>query len=178
MAGILEVFMIQIRLESPEDAKVIRMVNEIAFGRKQEAELVDALRDAGECVLSLVADLGGLIVGHVLFTHVAIESSGDCRKAIGLGPIAVLPEHRNQGIGSALVSYGLRVLDDEGYELVVVLGNPKFFGKFKFVEAETLGVKCEFDAPSEAWMIHPLRPGALEGCRGVAHYHEQFKKTV
>ncbi len=53
-----------IRPERPADFPAVHGVNERAFGQKAEANLVDALRDAGKAVVSLVAVLDGRIVGH------------------------------------------------------------------------------------------------------------------
>src|SRR5437773_8508575 len=99
--------MITIRQEKPEDASAIRSLNEQAFGRPAEAELVDKLRAHGKVTLSLVAVQDGEIVGHILFSSVTIESSEQTFAAVGLAPMAVRPEVQKQGIGSQLIERGL-----------------------------------------------------------------------
>ena len=69
--------MLLIRRERPEDITAVRRVNEHAFGRPQEANLVDALRAGGKLALSLVAEDDGQVVGHILFSPVAVESWGN-----------------------------------------------------------------------------------------------------
>jgi GNAT superfamily N-acetyltransferase len=96
-----------IRQERAEDAAGIRRVNELAFAQPAEADLVDALRDAGARPLSLAAEREGRIVGHILFSPVTIESPGEAFPAVGLGPMAVEPGLQQGGIGSALVRAGL-----------------------------------------------------------------------
>ena len=93
--------------EKKQDIPAIRRLNEIAFGQKGEANLVDALRERGAITLSLVALEDERIVGHILFSPVTIEQEGAAIKAVGLGPMAILPEHQNTGIGSRLVRYGI-----------------------------------------------------------------------
>ena len=53
-----------IRPERPEDTPAVYDLNEQAFGQSAEANLVDALRDAGKAVVSFVSVLDGRIVGH------------------------------------------------------------------------------------------------------------------
>ena len=71
-----------IRGERPEDASRVRHVNEVAFGRPAEADLVERLRRACTDSLSLVAE-DDAVVGHILFTPVVVESAG--RRVLGMG---------------------------------------------------------------------------------------------
>lgn len=66
--------MLVIRRETPEDINAIRYVNEQAFGQKEEADIVEALRRRGAVTLSLVAVEGNEIIGHILFSPATIES--------------------------------------------------------------------------------------------------------
>jgi putative acetyltransferase len=61
-----------VRNEGPEDANAIRRLNTEAFGQPREAELVDALRDHCDDVLSLVAVDGDDIVGHTIRAYNAV----------------------------------------------------------------------------------------------------------
>ncbi|SRR5258706_13548864 len=161
-----------IRRETPDDADPVRRVNELAFGRPQEAALVDALRGSVDAV-SLVAVVGDHVVGHVLFTSVRIEGSQGTT-AVGLGPMAVLPEHQRQGVGSALVRAGLDVCRRLGHAVVVVLGHPAYYQRFGFVEAATKGIQYERLVPSEAFLVLELRTGAATRSGGVVKYRPEF----
>jgi len=86
--------MIEVRTEKPEDYDAIRPVNELAFKGKSEADLVDALRDSGDFIISMVAIQDDKVVGHILFSPVSIEIGEDSNIAMGLGPMSVLPEHQ------------------------------------------------------------------------------------
>ena len=90
--------MLNIRLETPEDVASIRYVNKQAFGQKQEAELVDKLRKRGVLALSLVAVLNKVVVGHIAFSPVVIESEGSSFEAITLAPMAVLPAYQGTSL--------------------------------------------------------------------------------
>lgn len=159
-----------IRHEAPEDAAAVRRVVELAFGRADEAALVDALSARGKVTLSLVAEEDGCVVGHVLFSPVTIETV----VGVGLAPLAVLPEFQRRGIGAELVRRGLAECRAAGHECAVVLGEPEYYRRFGFETAARHGVRCEFDAPEEAFMIVALLPGALAGLGGVARYQPEF----
>ena len=124
--------MIIIRRERPEDASAVGQVNEQAFGQRAEADLVDALRQSDEILISLVAIEDEQIVGHILFSPVTVQSDGASWGAMGLGPMAVLPEHQGKGIGSQLVEAGLEECRKARHKVVVVLGHPGFYRRFGF----------------------------------------------
>jgi len=166
--------MIVIRPEQPEDNAVIRQINEQAFGQRAEANLVDALRRNEKVTLSLVADDNGRVVGHILFSPVVIDAEGKQLRGVGLAPMAVSPERQNEGIGSRLVEWALRMLGEAGHPFVVVLGHPDFYPRFGFVPASRFGIKSEYDVPDEVFMIAELQPGALGGIAGVARYEPEF----
>ena len=163
-----------IRREEPEDASAVRRVNEQAFGRKDEADLVDALRRRDELLVSLVAIEDGQVVGHILFSPVTIQSQKTSFGALGLGPMAVLPEYQSQGRGSQLVEAGLEECRKAGHEAVVVLGHPGFYPRFGFVPSKRLGIKWEKDVPEEVFMVVELREGALAGRGGIVKYLPEF----
>ena len=169
--------MMIVRQERPEDVAGIRHVNEQAFGQPAEADLVDLLRARDKVILSLVAAQGDLIVGHILFSPVMIESEGNLFAAAGLAPMAVLPELQKQGIGSQLVKHGLEQCRKTGYECVVVLGHAEYYPRFGFVPASRYGLKCEYDVPDEVFMAIELREGALKGRAGIARYEPEFKEV-
>ena len=169
--------MITIHREKPEDVTAIHAVNEQAFGRAAEAELVDKLRANGQATLSLVAVQGSEIVGHILFSPVTIASSEEVLAAVGLAPMAVRPEFQKQGIGSQLIERGLEQCRVAGQACVVVLGHPEYYPRFGFVPASRYGIRCEYDVPDEVFMIIELRDGALEGCAGIVKYQPEFNEV-
>jgi putative acetyltransferase len=164
--------------EKKQDIPAIRRLNEIAFGQKGEADLVDALRDHGAITLSLVALEDERIVGHILFSPVTIEQEGSEVKAVGLGPMAVLPEHQNSGIGSGLVRYGIDELKKQGVDLVVVVGHPAFYPRFGFVPASRYSLQCEYDVPDDVFMARIINDTAADTLRGMVHYREEFSQCV
>jgi putative acetyltransferase len=164
------------REEKPEDVAAIRRLNDLAFGETGEGELVDTLRQREAIVLSMVAEDQGKILGHILFTTVTIRNTEEDFTALGIGPMAVLPDHQRQSIGSRLMEAALKKCRELGHEIVIVLGHPEFYPRFGFVTGRTFGISCEFEVPDEAFMVLELCENALRGRCGVVSYHEEFNE--
>jgi putative acetyltransferase len=161
-----------IRPETPDDLDVIRAVNRIAFESDDEPLLVDALREGGHVLASLVAEVDGEVVGHILFTALPIETLDGTLHAAALAPMAVQPEFQNQGIGSALVLAGLARCRDLALDAVVVLGHPEYYPRFGFSAELAENLRAPFEGP--AFMAIDLKPGILEGCDGLVRYAPPF----
>jgi putative acetyltransferase len=165
---------ITIRVENADDIHAVRRVNELAFGRPDEAALVDALRAASDPQISLVAVTNGQVIGHIFFSPVSIESEESTSSALGLAPMAVLPEYQRQGVGSQLVREGLRQCQRLGCNVVFVLGHPEYYPRFGFIPASRKGLRSEYPVPDEVFMVAELEPGALRGRRGLVKYRPEF----
>jgi putative acetyltransferase len=157
-----------IRDETPADVAVIRAVNEAAFAGAQEADLVDALRRDGDLVLSLVADAGDAVVGHVAFSRMQIDDEGTSAPAIALAPVAVLPTQQRRGIGTTLIGDGLRRLRQSGETLVFVLGEPAYYGRFGFAAA------ARFETPYPGPYFQSLALSPRAPSSGTARYARAF----
>ncbi|MGJ0489872.1 GNAT family N-acetyltransferase [Methylobacter sp.] len=163
----------QIRHENKKDAASIQAVNKAAFESAAEAGLVDALREQAHPVISLVADDGGVIVGHILFSPVALLGHPEL-KIMGLAPMAVSPAHQRKGTGSALVRAGLEACRKLGFRAVVVLGHPEFYPRFGFLPSTRFDIDCEYEVPEDVFMVMELQPGYLAGATGTIKYHAAF----
>jgi putative acetyltransferase len=169
--------MITFRQEESGDQFAIRRVNEQGFGTSEEADLVDALRQANAIILSMVALDGEDIIAHILFTEVVVMQADSQFTGLGLGPMAVLPCHQRKGIGTQLLKIALDKCRHLDYDFVVVLGHPEFYSRFGFSPAKPHGIRCEFDAPDEAFMVLELRENALAGRSGTVHYRDEFRNV-
>jgi putative acetyltransferase len=126
--------MIDVRDEYPSDWKAVYQVVSSAFGRLSEAELVTALREAGDTVVSLVADDDGQIVGHVLLSEMDAPFP-----ALALAPVSVIPTRQRSGIGSALIERAVSKARDQGWAAIFVLGDPNYYQRFGFDQEAARG---------------------------------------
>jgi putative acetyltransferase len=163
-----------IRSEQQGDEAGIRDVNLKAFATDAEANLVDALRQAGIELISLVAEENAKLVGHILFSPVDIDGY---QGAMALAPMAVLPDRQNKGIGTQLVEAGLKACKAAGYNAVIVLGHPGYYPRFGFQPALNSGITSEYDVPSEVFMVKELHKDALKGVTGTVVYHPAFNSA-
>ena len=161
---------ISIREEQPDDLAAIREVNDRAFDQPLEGRIVDALRAHGAARLSLVAEVDGRVVGHILFSPVTSAGAD----GLGLGPMAVTPDQQRRGVGAALVEAGLARMRDAGCPFVVVLGHHHYYTRFGFVPASRHGMRCEWDVPDEAFMVHVLDEAATAQAAGLIRYRPEF----
>ncbi len=168
--------MVIIRAETVEDFDAVRRVNELAFETPDEARLVDRLRGTSPHV-SLVAVEEGRVVGHIFFSPVMIESQETGVAAMGLGPMAVVPERQGGGIGSRLVREGLEECRRRGCGVVVVLGHADYYPRFGFVPASRKGLRCKWPVGDEHFMVSELAPGALGGVHGLVEYRPEFDEV-
>jgi len=135
-----------VRPEKKSEIGAIRRVHEASFVSPHEAALVDNLQAEGDGVLSLVAHFDGEICGHVMFSRMkAIECRG--LRVTALGPLAVLPEYRRRGVGTKLVSEGVQTLRADGEDVVIVLGEPQFYGRFGFTSKAAQAFQTPYDGP-------------------------------
>ena len=162
---------VEIRPERTGDVEAIGEVVEAAFlgmpyADGDEAELVAALRSDNSLSVSLVAERGGSIVGQVAFSPA--RSSGDSSSWYALGPVAVLPAHQGNGIGSSLVRAGLRAISALGANGCILTGNPTYYSRFGFTLSPESAPSGE---PPEFFMVKLLR-GELPA--GPIHFHDAF----
>jgi putative acetyltransferase len=164
---------LQIRPEAGADAEGVREAVRGAFGREDEASLVDALRADGYARCSLVAVLDGRIVGHVLFSDLPILGQSSTTPALALAPVSVLPEVQRQGIGARLIEGGLDGCRKQGHRIVVVLGDPSFYRRFGFASESAARLECPFSG-QPAFMALELAQGSLARVSGKVCYPPPF----
>ena len=168
--------LIEIRPETPDDIPAIRNVNERAFGASAEAHLVDRLRAANKAVVSLVAQHGDQVVGHILFSPISVTHAPGTFRGLRLAPMSVLPEFQKTGIGSQLVRHGLAACQRAGCDVVVVLGHVQYYPRFGFLRAKDHGLENEYQA-EEAFMVLELTKGALQTIGGLVQFAPEFREA-
>ena len=136
-----------VRDEHATDRPRIETLLREAFGRADEAAIVERLRVDGDIVLSLVAEYENEIVGHVAFSSVDAQIDGRTVKALALAPLAVAPARQGKGVGSVLVAAGLEAARTAGFEAVFVVGDAGFYGRFGFAADGAAAFESEWRGP-------------------------------
>lgn len=148
-----------VRDERAGDVADVHTLLSAVFPGGGEADLADALRASARPFISLVAEAGGRIVGHVAFSPVAFDPMrSHLQLGMGLAPLAVDAGWRRRGVGAALVEAGIAECRDLGVAVVVVLGDPDYYVRFGFAPASELGLRSVYDAPADAFQALALRP--------------------
>ena len=169
-----------IRPEQPLDLDQIHDLHREAFGRLDEAELVDAIRSGPDFIpeLSLVAATGdGSVLGHILLSRIGFEEEEYTARGdvLALAPLAVLPPYGGRGIASALTAQALAAADGRDEPFVFVLGSPAFYARFGFVAASDHGIESPFRDAGRAFQVRS-RPDGPSPVAGTVFYPRTFEQ--
>ena len=168
-----------IRPETKADYEAIYTVHQSAFQRDIEAQLVERLRKTNyyHHELSLVAEEGEEIVGHLLFTRVVIKDGTKTYPALALAPVGIKAEYQRKKIGTQLVEESLKKAKYLGHKLIIVLGDPKFYSRFGFEQASNFEITPPAGFPEETFLVAKLSPEDIE-IKGQVMYPVQFNMTI
>ena len=176
---------IQIRQEQPADYKKTEQMTRDAFallelpGREgvDEHYLLHCLRKSNIFVpqLCLVAALNNEIIGNIAYsTHKIVNENGEEWEVLTFGPLGVLPQYQNKGIGTMLVEKSLQIAKELEYKGVVIFGHPAYYPRFGFKNAKEYGITTEDGQNFDAFMALELYDGALYGVNGKYILHDIF----
>lgn len=167
---------IKVRAEAASDFNAIDVVNLSAFEGEAEAQLVADLRKSAGFIpdLSLVAELNGRIVGHVVLSKVPLKAGGKSKDILALGPMSVVPSQSHRGIGSELIDAAVARAKPLCYAAIVVAGHPDYYRRFGFKSAADWAVTCNLPVPGDALLAMELVEGALAD-GGVVEYPDIFR---
>lgn len=169
--------MLVVRKEIPEDQDAVYQVVLAAFESADEADLVNRLRPLPS-VISLIAELEGELVGHIMFSPVRLIGRNEQSIGIniaGLAPVAVSPNHQKKGIGKRLIIAGLEACQAAEFVACVLLGHPDYYPKFGFKPAlPTFNLTSTYKVPDPVFMALELIPNSLNSVSGTIHYHPTF----
>lgn len=163
-----------IRNESVADHSAVYDVNQIAFNRVDEAEIVDAVRRLARPIVSLVAVLHDRVIGHILFSPVDVNSERKSPGAMALGPVAVLPDFQGQGIGTSLIKEGLERCGQLGQSVIFVLGHPDYYPRFGFRPASSRGLYFKSRDFDRYFFVLELQADSADNLSGEVRYLPPF----
>lgn len=158
--------MVTIREEKATDSAAREHLLDEAYGAARFAKTSERLREGRLPAdgLSLVAVERGQIVGTVRLWHV---TAGPARPALLLGPLAVHPDHRNRGIGLALVRRAVARARLAGHRAILLVGDVAYYGRFGFTAEQTSRLWMPGRFERERLLALELHPDALAGAHGL-----------
>lgn len=173
---------IKIRLEQKTDYQEVENLIREAFWNLyrpgcSEHFIVHNMRDLPAFIpeLSFVACESETILGSIIYSKAKIvDDSSNEHEVLCMGPIAVLPSLQGQGVGSLLLNHSIEKAKALGYKAVVIYGNPAYYHRFGFVNAQTYSVQTSSGDNFEAFMALELSPGSLKGITGRFFEDEVF----
>jgi len=161
----------------PEDEKDRRIVEELtrdAFWNvylpgADEHLLIHKMRSAKEFVrnLDFVALHNGKIVGNIVYAKAKIIDNEKEYIVLTFGPVSVLPEYQNQGIGSKLINHTIQLSKEMGYKAILIYGDPEYYKRFGFKVSKEFNITNKEGKFPASLQVLELYYNALNGIKGI-----------
>ena len=169
-----------IRKETPDDWKEVVNLTREAFWDVyrpgcDEHLIVHNMHGSKDTIeeLNYVVEHEGRIVGHIFYTHSSVWDGTISHPTVSFGPISVLPEMQHKGVGSLLIRHTLGLAKEMGFAGVLIEGNPKYYHRFGFYDAEKHGISMPDGVFRDVMMAIEFIPGALPA--GSIRYSDAFE---
>ena len=163
-----------LRLEEENDYKIVENLTREAFWNNHvpgcdEHLLVHNLRKTKEFVkeLDFVAIFNETIVGNIVFVKSKIINKGIENTILSFGPLSVLPEYQNKGIGSKLINHTIKLSKEMGYKAIIIYGDPEYYKRFGFKVSKDYNITNGDKKYPVALLVLELFTNALNGIEGI-----------
>jgi predicted N-acetyltransferase YhbS len=163
-----------LRLEEEKDYRTVEELTREAFWNYHvpgcdEHLLAHNLRESSVFIkeLDFVALYGNKIVGNIMYAKAIIEKNDLKYDVLTFGPLSVLPEYQNNGIGGKLVTHTVKLSRELGYKAIIIYGDPKYYKRFGFMESKEYKITNNDKKFPAALLVLELYPNALNGIEGI-----------
>jgi predicted N-acetyltransferase YhbS len=165
---------ITLRPEEEKDYRIVEKLTREAFWNVyfpgcNEHLLIHNLRKANEFIkkLDFVAMYNNEIVGNIVYVEAKIKDTDKEYTVLTFGPLSVLPEYQNKGIGGKLINYTVKLAKELGYKAVIIYGDPEYYKRFGFKESKEYNITNKDKKFPAALLVLELYYNALDGIKGV-----------
>jgi len=165
---------IELRLEKEEDYKAVENLTREAFWNHyvpgcDEHLLVRNLRKTNVFIkeLDFVALHNNKIVGNIMYAKALIKNNDLEYNVLTFGPLSVLPEYQNKGIGGQLIYHTIKLSKEMGYKCIIIYGDPEYYKRFGFKESKEYNITNKDRKYPAALLVLELYPNALNGIDGI-----------
>ena len=173
---------IELRLEEEKDHRAVEEITREAFWNvhvpgADEHLLIHNLRKTKEFVqdLDFVAIANERIVGNIVYVKSKVMNSGKEHIVLTFGPVSVLPEYQNMGIGAKLINHTVQLSAETGYKAIIIYGDPDYYKRFGFRESKNYNITNREGKFPAALLVLELYPNALNGISGVFDEGEAYE---
>ncbi len=136
------------------------------------------IRNSECCIadLDLVAVYEEDVIGHIISTRAkVIDSLNNEHEIVCVGPLSVLPKFQKNGIGSMLMQYAIAEAKDAGFSGMILFGNPAYYHRFGFKNAQAYGITTKDGQNFEPFMALELQRNALAEVQGRFIYDPVYE---
>lgn len=160
-------------------ALIVQCYRDVAFSNHREHLMVARLEASAAHIpqLSLVAEIDGVMAGHVMMTRIAIKDPAGEHAALSLAPLSVSPLFQGQGVGSALVEAAHVRARSLGFGAVILVGISGYYARFGYVPLDDYPISLPFDVAPANRMALALSAHGLDGVRGMVEYAPEWMET-
>jgi predicted N-acetyltransferase YhbS len=165
---------IELRLEEEKDYKIVENLTREAFWNNHvpgcdEHLLIHNLRKEKEFVkeLDFVAIYDNKIIGNIVYVKSKVINNGFECNVLTFGPLSVLPEYQNNGIGGKLINHTIKLSNEMGHKGIIIYGDPEYYKRFGFKESKHYNITNKDKKYPAALLVFELYPNAMNGIEGI-----------
>ena len=165
---------IELRLEEEKDYFIVENITREAFWNYHvpgcdEHLLLHNLRKTNEFIkeLDFVAINNNKIIGNIVYVKSKVINNDAEYTVLTFGPISVMPEYQNNGIGSKLIKHTVKLSREMGYKGIIIYGDPEYYKRFGFKESKQYKITNKEKKYPAALLVLELYPNALNGVEGI-----------
>ena len=165
---------IEIRLEEEKDFRIVEELTREAFWNvhlpgADEHLLIHKMRNVKEFIkaLDFVAIYNEKIIGNIVYAESKVINSDVEHVVLTFGPVSVLPEYQNKGIGSELINHTIKLSKEMGYRAILIYGDPEYYKRFGFKVSKEYNITNKEGKFPAALLALELRQNALDGIHGI-----------
>lgn len=116
--------------------------------------------------LDLVAVFEDEIIGHIISSRAKVLNGMLENEILSIGPLSVLPRFQKSGIGSMLMNESIQKAKELGYSGMILFGNPEYYHRFGFVNAEEYRITTKDYQNFEPFMALEIQDQGLTDVNG------------
>jgi predicted N-acetyltransferase YhbS len=162
-----------LRLEDKKDYRIVEELTREAFWNHDvpgcdEHFLLHNLRKSKEFIkeLDFVASINKKIVGNIVYAKAKVINNGSEYSVLTFGPLSVLPEYQNNGIGGKLINHTSKLAKEMGFKGIIIYGDPEYYKRFGFIESKRYNITNKDKKYPSALLVLELFLNALDGIEG------------